>query len=836
MGPLKKARPSAEPIAIIGMACRLPGEVRSIPDLLELLMAKRSGQCAVPRERFNADAFYHPKGGERPGCMNMKAGYFIQEDVRHFDNSFFGISNIEATFMDPQQRKLLEVVYECFETAGKTLENVAGANIGVYCGNFATDYEVMQCKHPEYFHRYSATGKGLTILANRISYTFDLRGPSVVIDTACSSTLYSLHAACVALDAGECDAAIVTGTNLIQSVEQHLSTMKAGVLSPTSTCHSFDASADGYGRAEGVGAIYLTKLSRALEHNDPVRSVICGSAVNCDGKTNGITHPSVDAQEAVIRKAYKKAGVESFDETTYVECHGTGTPVGDPIEVEALARVFQRSSGNPLYIGSNVNPKIRASEWGIQIVEDNLPWPKAKNGTSPKRASVNSFGYGGANAHAILESAAHYIPQNYGSRPDSLVLSSIRSAFLVPLSANDPSALEAMANNLYSLNLAGVYAVDLAYTLGERRTKFTRRGYFLVSQSTMAEDLKPENFKSTCHGGISTKFPLGFIFTGQGAQWAQMGKELIGEFPVFRETIESLDTVLQQLPHPPSFTLLEVLLAPEEMSEINQVGKSQPVCTAIQVALVQLLQEWGVKPTGVVGHSSGEIAAAYAAGFLSAAEAICIAYYRGYVIEKYMNSLSGGMLAVAFSRSAAETEIESLRFTGSIMVACVNSPESVTISGDALAIDEMYKYCQAKGVFASKLRTDGRAYHSHHMAAIGREYDKLLHEGISSISKTEQSPPHQAKWVSSLTGKEINGYISASYWRQNVESPVRFNEALEVLVKDTEMNLVEIGPHSALQTPVKQTMRYLGRGETDYRYFSVLSRKTNSEPDAEDAR
>lgn len=419
------------------------------------------------------------------------------------------------------------------------------------------------------------------------------------------------------------------------------------------------------------------------------------------------------------------------------------------------------------------------------------------------------------------ESAKGHVPP---SDTRSKQLSHLKSAFLLPLSANDRSALEAMARNLASADLTGVDVVDIAYTLGERRTKHVSRGYFLASQSTLSEDLRYENFRS--NGSASVNHPIGFVFTGQGAQWAQMGKELLEELPVFKESIMSLDSTLKKLPHPPSFSILDVILEPAGTSQINQVHKSQPACTAIQVALVQLLRGWGIRPVGVVGHSSGEIAAAYAAGLITAAEAISIAYYRGYVIEKLTDSSSGAMLATALSKAAAEEAMTRLSLAG-IRVACVNSPESVTISGDAPAIDSLYEFCQEQKVFARKLATDGRAYHSHHIAAIGREYDDLLRHGLASLPR-EELPGQTAEWVSSLTGEKIEERVPASYWRQNAESPVLFSQALEGLVQDKKLHLVEVGPHPALSMPVKQIMAGLGRGETEFRYSPVMLRGKHS--------
>ncbi|MCJ1311389.1 hypothetical protein MMC25_005060 [Agyrium rufum] len=852
-----------EPIAIVGMACRLPGGVGSASDLWELLLKEQSGQCDIPPSRFNVDAFYHPKGLERPGSMSTRGGYFLQEDIRSFDNGFFGINNLEATYMDPQQRKLLEVCYECFENAGAPLHKISGANIGCYVGNFTVDYGVIQGKDPEYLHRYNATGMGTTILGNRISHVFNLQGPSLVLDTACSSSIYCLHVACAAIDANECDGAIVAGANLIQSPEQHLGTMKAGVLSASSTCHTFDASADGYGRADGIGALYIKKLSKAIRDNDPIRAIIRGTAVNSNGKTPGITLPSATGQEAVIRKAYAKADLD-YNETTYVECHGTGTPVGDPIEVEALSRVFRHSRESPLLIGSvktnlghseaasgissviktvlalesktipatigvkTINPKIKTQEWGVKIVTEATAWPSTKLGQQfsqhVRRAGVNSFGYGGANSHAILESAEGLRPPKVEVVPENMELA--RAAFLIPLSANSETSLAAQAQSLAAWRALGhVSIVDLAFTLGDRRSRLAERGYYIATQRSLMGDVQTENLVRL--GSKSPpRLPLAFVFTGQGAQWPQMGKELIEQFPSFRHSIQELDNVLQALPEAPKWTLQAAILEPVETSQIGYVTVSQPVCTAVQIALVQLLADWGIKPQGVIGHSSGEIGAAYAAGLLTATQAIVVAFYRGYSIGMKENPVEGAMMAVGLGAEQAQSEIDELTLGQHIKVACVNSHESVTISGDVAAVDDLMAHLQKRAIFARKLKTDKRAYHSHHMALIGQDYEDILARNLTKVQTAERQDTG-VKFVSSVTGEPVLGKVGPSYWRANLESPVLFSDALRVLMQNSKYHLVEVGPHSALEMPIKQTKAKLGLDDNVLQYSTVLSRGKN---------
>ncbi|KAJ5672571.1 polyketide synthase [Penicillium longicatenatum] len=852
---------SEDDIAIVGMACRLPGGATSPSKLWDLLVNERSAQGDIPNSRFNIDAFYHPDGSKRPGAMHMKGGYFLQgEDIRNFENEFFGINNMEAKYMDPQQRKLLEVVFECFESAGLPLETVSGANIGCYVGNFTVDFQLMQLRDAEYMHRYTATGMGTTILGNRISHTFNLKGPSLVIDTACSSSLYCLHMACAALEAGECEAAIVAGANLIQTPEQHLATMKAGVLSPTSTCHTFADTADGYGRADGVGALYVKKLGAALRDGDPIRSIIRASAINANGRTAGITLPSSIGQEEVIRKAYSKAGLSPND-TAYVECHGTGTAVGDPIEVEAVSRAFKRSPGSvatligsvktnlghseaasgissiikgtlalengfiPATIGvQRLNPKIKSDLWNVQVVTKGRAWP-VEEYRNIRRMGVNSFGYGGANAHVILE-AASSLPIRVPSPVGTTRSLQKRTTFLFPLSARTPTSLQARCQDLADYDISSKSLVNLAYTLGERRSQLNTRGYLVANLDNIQEKLR--NGDLITPKGESSQPPLqyAFVFTGQGAQWPQMGAELLDEFPVFRAALLDQDAVLQSLPNPPSWTLRDAILEPGITSLIHDVTRSQPVCTAIQMALVDLLRSWTISPVSVLGHSSGEIAAAYAAGHLSRAQAIIAAYYRGLTV-KSLQSL-GAMAAVGLSRDLADAEIRKAGLQDQIRVACINSPESVTLSGDESAVNFMIAALDARKLFARKLKTDGRAYHSHHMLAIGNEYESLVSSAFDDHRKGFFKYAQEASFFSSVTGKLKIDSFTPAYWRENLEKPVRFVDAVSQMAGSGAHQIIELGPHSALELPIKQIRDHLKLLPNQLPYASALTRGKNS--------
>ncbi|KAJ5182352.1 Acyl transferase/acyl hydrolase/lysophospholipase [Penicillium cf. viridicatum] len=847
-----------EPIAIVGIGCRLPGKASSPSKLWELLVRNETGHCVVPSERYNAAAYYHPDA-ERPGSINSTGGYFIQEDIRAFENAFFGINNLEATSMDAQQRKLLEVTYEALENAGVPLEMVQGSNTGVYVGNFTNDFLNMQYKDPEYFSRYSATGSGLTVLANRITHCFDLRGPSHVVDTACSSSLYALHSACLALDAQDCDAAVVAAANLIQSPEQQMVAVKAGILSPDSMCHTFDESANGYGRAEGVSAVYLKRLSDALRDGDPIRSVIRGTSVNGNGRTPGIVQPSVEGQKAVIRAAYRRAGLDLGD-TDYVEAHGTGTKVGDPMEVEAIADVFHHRTGRPTLIGGikpnvghsegasglsslikvtlalenellpatagvkAINPSLKLKEWNVDIVVANQPWPVSR----VPRASVNSFGFGGSNSHAILEAAQMELLTN--SCRDPPVGKNAERLYLLPLSARSETSLEQIASNLadfVSHSARQIPIDDLAFTLSCRRSKLATRGFFIQSQASLNKGINMASLKLR-DSDSERPFPLVFVYTGQGAQWAGMGKELLSHSQVFRKTIGYLDSCLRALDpeHVPTWTLEGILR--DEHCDISAAEISQPLCTAVQIALTDLLKDWGALPEMVTGHSSGEIGAAYAAGAIDARQAIFASFFRGTAVSE--DSTEGCMAAVGLGKDQAEVIIEECALRGSVTVACANSPESTTVSGDTVAVNELLKTFEEKDIWARKLKTGGKAYHSHHMKILGPKYEALLERywdtanGKHDANGAVNGPASSVVMISTVTGGLVstNQVGTPTYWRTNLESPVRFDEAIKTILACGSYHLVELGPHSALQLPIKQNASTLEQSR--YVYNSSLVR------------
>ncbi|KAI1742845.1 hypothetical protein F4680DRAFT_27616 [Xylaria scruposa] len=837
--------PSLEPVAICGMACRLPGGVDSDSSFWQMLVEKRSGQTPkVPESRFNIDAHYH-ENLARPGSFNVAGGYFLDESPESFDPTFFNITPIEAQWLDPQQRKMLEVSYECLVSAGVTLESIAGSNTAVFVGSFTADYQQLSTREPDFRHNYAATGVDPGIISNRIGNVFNLNGPSFTINTACSSSIYALHNACHALRNRDCDAAIVGGVNLIITVDQHMNTAKLGILSPTSTCHTFDASADGYGRAEGAGALYVKRLSDAIRDGDPIRGVVRSTAVNTNGKVEGmgITHPSMKGQERVVRMAYQKANLDPRD-TAYAELHGTGTPVGDPIEVQATSRAMndERSTDKPLLVGAvkpnighseaasgifavmkaalmtessiipgvayfqNLNPAIKEKEWNVKVHADTAPWP---SDFALRRASVSSFGYGGTNGHVIIESIDNLYPwyRHAKKKGEADDVETSKAAHLLCFSAHDKPTL--LRNIAAVGKVAHEYHLpDLAYTLNLRRTKFAHRAYVVARQGLEAEAFA----LAASQAGSASKKPgsIGFLFTGQGAQWAGMGRVALQEFPVVLDTIQHLDRILSKVHPKPSFSIAELLLNNDDINakRINEADVAQPLCTAIQIALVDLFAQWNITPEVSIGHSSGEIGAAYAAGLISAPEAILAAFCRGRAVTAY--SPSGSMLAVGLGAPEVERYLSSFAIED-VCIACENSPSSVTLSGREKPISQLKEILAAEQIFARELPT-GRAYHSPHMASVGIAYDEMLAQALSGVSENDllwRRP--RSCMVSSVTGEIVDSCcesLEPGYWSANLRNRVLFDTAVQQLgtnaMFESITHLVEIGPHSALAGPFKQ--------------------------------
>lgn len=735
--------PGLEPIAICGIGLRLPGGVTDVPSFWDMLVNGKSGRCPVPKDRYNVDAWYHP---DKDGHVPSRYGYFLDHvDIRNLDTSFWSMTKREVEILDPQQRIALEVVYETLQSAGQKSSDLNGRKVGVYACNFGGDRQELDARDTQTRHPYDLTSTFDFVLANRISYEFNLVGPSVTVHTACSSSLTGLHEACQALYSGECESAIVLGSSIIYAPTVTVAFRGHGVLSPSGSVKTFSADADGFARGEAVLAVYVKKLSDAVRDGDTIRSVVLSTAVGADGKSSTMTAPNPAEQAELIRRTHVLAGNAEFSKTAMIECHGTGTAVGDPLEAASVASVFGPHGG--VWIGSvksNIghtegaaglagvvkmtlalengilppnlnfskpNPKIPWEEAQLKVPLTATPWPEGKD----KVVGVSSYGIGGSNASALLASAEHVLAaaaaktsshHANGTALDVAQGATNGSSAPVPrllvFSAKHQSALERMVQNHQSYCLAhGDRLADVAYTLAMRRDTLSHRAFCVANG---IDDWVPLYAPRSGH---SEPGKLVFVFSGQGAQWATMGKALIKGVKTFRDTIAEMDSVLKQLSDGPEWELQGQLLAPKKTSRVSEAEVSQPCCTAVQVALVDLLREHGVKAHAVVGHSSGEIAAAYASGAVTRKEAIIIAYYRGKVLRG-MDPSRGGMAAVGLGADQVQPYLKP-----GVLVGCENSPDSVTLTGDKQVLDEVLAKIKEDdpAMLARALLVD-RAYHS----------------------------------------------------------------------------------------------------------------------------
>lgn len=664
---------------------------------------------------------------------------------------------------------------------------------------------------------------------------------SMVIRTGCSAALVALHEACLAVSRGDCEGAIVGGANLIMAPGMTAAMTEQGVLAPDGSCKTFSADADGYARGEAVSAIFIKPLAEAIRDGNPVRAVIRGTASNSDGKGTGgsLSMPNEVAQEAMIRRAYEVAGIPEYDysQTAFVECHGTGTSIGDPIETRAIGRVFGPSGG--VQIGS-VKPNLGHSEgasgltsliksvlalehrvippnikfnkpnpnipWdrGLSVPTEAVPWPESRG----ERISVNSFGIGGTNAHVILDSA-----QSFGVSP--IKNQPIASPQLLVYSANNADSLKRMIANYtnYAQKHPGLVN-SLAFTLAKRREHLIYRAFAVAN----------------LFGGITASMPfrspgenpsIVMVFTGQGAQWPEMGRCMVLAYPIFRKSIRSLDAYIQALDNDaPDWKIEEELQKPIEISRVSSAEYSQPLCTAIQIALVDTFASVGIQADAVVGHSSGEIAAAYAAGALTAKEAIIIAFYRGQVTK--MQAKPGAMAAIGLGSDSVQEYLQP-----GVNIACENSNKSVTIAGDCTAVElAMTKIKEAHpDILVKKLQVD-KAYHSHHMAEIGDKYHALIENHISSKSSTRRL---KKLFFSSVEGTLLTpeSNLQSRYWQRNLESRVLFHSAISSIIRHkiaNNMVFLEVGPHSALASPLRQVQSHLSNTSP---YASTLVRNQN---------
>ncbi|KAF2281157.1 uncharacterized protein EI97DRAFT_472412 [Westerdykella ornata] len=862
-----------EPIAIVGTGCRFPGGASSPSALWKLLEKPRDVCSEIPSSRFSTTGFYHPDGSHH-GTTNVRNAYLLQQDNRVFDAGFFNISPAEADSIDPQQRLLMETVYEALEAGGHTIENLKGSDTAVYVGTMGVDYNDTLLRDVNSLPTYFATGTNRAIISNRLSYFFDWHGPSMTIDTACSSSLIAVHQGVQALRAGESRVAVACGTNVILNPDAFVFESKMKMLSPTGRSRMWDADADGYARGEGIAAIIMKRLSDAIADGDHIECLIRETGANQDGHSSGLTVPSSEAQTALIRQTYAKAGLDfennPNDRPQFFEAHGTGTKAGDPKEAGAIYECFGKhlTDSKPLYVGSvktvightegaaglagllkasgiiqkgivppnmlfnTLNPAIEKFYHGIRVPTTLQPWPQLPEGV-PRRVSVNSFGFGGANAHAIIEQYMDADKQkSLCARPASTPF-----VFSATSEASLTAQLKAYSDFLKTNN--DISPSDLSWTLQARRSQLQIRASFsaptieeLVSKIDGKLDGVKQNAKSTI--GTRSDFKdaspriLG-VFTGQGAQWAAMGAQLIRSSEFVQKIVQDLEGSLSSLPESdrPQWSLKEEMLAGADTSRIAEAALSQPLCTAVQVILVDLLREAGITFAAVVGHSSGEIGAAYAAGFLSASDAIRVAYYRGVYARLAGNSATGqkgAMMAVGTSWEDAEELVNLRAFKGKLAIAAHNSPASVTLSGDENAVAHGKRVFDEEKKFARLLKVD-TAYHSHHMLPCGDPYIEAM-KGCGV--KVNPEGGRDCSWFSSVVPSENpmgpTEELQHVYWRDNMTNAVLFTEAIKnAIASDPSLCFaIEVGPHPALKGPVTQTMADVL--PTPLPYTGVLSR------------
>ena len=814
-----------EEIAIIGIGCRFPGGADSAESFWRLLRDGVDAISEMPADRPQLSEVYDPDP-TKPGRSYLRRGGFVP-DVDKWDAAFFGISPREAQHIDPQHRLLLEVAWEALEDAGHDAEHLAGSRTGVFVGISTHDYGDMTCDpvNRALLDTHSNSGSATSIAANRISYLYDLRGPSMTVDTACSSSLTAAHLACTSLLAGECDLAIVGGVQLQLNPELTIGFCKAGMISPDGECRAFDASANGYVRSEGAGAVVLKPLRAALADGDRVYAVIAGTAVNQDGRTTGMTVPSRLAQEALLREALATAGIAPTD-VHYVEAHGTGTPVGDPIEAGALAAVLREGRSDRCPIGSvktnighleagsgiaglikatlcvqrreippslhyrHPNPALDLEGGRLRVVTALEPWPSRARAT----AAVNSFGFGGANAHAIVREAPAPATPHRPSAPGEAIPG---NATLIPIGARSDAALDALAKRYMDLltRSDAPPLVEVASSAAHRRAHHDRRIAIVATTRDDAVDaldaaVAGESRATLARGRVADAGTVGFVFAGMGPQWWGMGQQLRATNGVFREMLERCHDAL--LPHAP-WKLLDELARDEATSRVSEPDLAQVTNFAIQVAIAEVLRSWGIVPDAVVGHSAGEMAAAYAAGALSLDDAVKVAYHRSRLQAE---ALPGKILAIGLP--AAEVERRIADYGGELDLAAVNSPVSCTVAGGTPAIESLFARLQEEQVFARVL-SFAVPYHSAKMDPIR----DALNGALADVRARSGTIP---VYSTALGGWIDGARLGGDYWFENVRRTVRFADGVEALFEGGHRTLLEISPHPVLTASINECL------------------------------
>ncbi|MFJ3793112.1 type I polyketide synthase [Kitasatospora sp. NPDC090091] len=825
-------RARSEPIAIVGAGCRFPGGVTDPDSYWELLSSGTDTIGEVPADRWDVDAFYDEEP-RRPGRTSTRWGGFL-DHIDRFDHDFFGISRREAVSMDPQQRLVLEVAWEALEDAGQAPHALAGSRTGVFLGICSTDYAGLLFREPEDITAHASTGIAHSIASGRLSYLLDLRGPSVSVDTACSSSLVAVHQACQNLRLGECDLAIGGGVNAVLSPDAAISFSQfPEMLAADGRCKTFDASANGFVRSEGCGVVVLKRLSDAVRDGDRVLAVIRASAVNQDGRSSGLTAPNGAAQRELFRRTLAAGDVDP-GELGYIETHGAGTKLGDPIEVSALAEVYGRAQGAPLYLGAvktnlghleaaagiaglikaalcvdrglippnlhfgELNPHISFEGTTFAVPSGGLtPWP---TDGGPRLAGVSSFGFSGTNAHLILEQAPERpAPEADLRRPRSVLA----------LSAKSDTALLKLARR-YQDRLAAAEpgaAADLCFSANTGRSHFPHRlaavgataGELADRLADFVRDDPGEGLVAGRADGAATSDPV-FLFTGQGPQRAGMARQLYETQPAFRRILDQCDEILRDvLPAP----LLSVLHpdAPRHSASadpelINTMEYAQPGLFAVEYALAELWRSWGVEPAAVIGHSLGEYTAACFAGAMSLEDGLRLVAERGRLLQQLAES--GAMAAV--SAPVEEVAEELARYDAALVsVAAVNGPANTTVSGVREVVDAVRAAFATRGVEVKRLRIST----SSHSPLV----EPVLEPLRVALDKVPFGPP-RIPLLSNLTGRLLpwDEPLDTEYWLRHARQPVLFADGVRALYELGHRTFLETGPAPTLLGLVREVL------------------------------
>ena len=841
-GGILQLEPRRPGISIVGISCRFPGS-RSKDQFWHFFEQGKSSNSAFPENRPEQHKtffeFYNPRRFVSGRHCVVNGSYL--EEIKQFDNKFFGISYQEARGMDPQQKILLQVVYEAIEDAGMRLEDLQKCRTGVYVGVMNLDYLTIQTSPSIYntMDQFSSTGCTMSIIANRVSFCLNLTGPSLVVDTACSSSLTALKIACDNLHNEDCEIAIVCAPNIILNHAVQMASSLGGLLAPDGRSKSFDASGDGYGRGEGFAAVILKLSSAALSDKDDPYCEIVACGMNSDGQNAvPMTAPSAKMQAELSMRVLEQSGVNSED-VDFFEAHGTGTAIGDVVEVNSIAETYARqtaTSQQKLRIGSvksnlnhtestsglaglikvalmiknkkfvptvNIhvlNPKLKLEENGFVVQQTTEPWTTERG--KPRIAALNSFGFGGSNVHAILRE----VTSNQCLDEENIV----RLNNVLTLTARSKEALQKMARLYSEWIIDNVEDMDkplvenLCYSLNERRSQFPHRLALAfgstVEASKSLEDYADDSLgwdKVVSYAQVnSNDGKLVFMFGGQGSQWYAMGRQLIECEAVFREAVLTVSNLLRDLGV--TWSLIDELMAPEDVSRISENLLAQPATFAVHYATAQLLMSWKIRPSAVIGHSLGEFAAACVAGIITVKEAVQMVLARATLQEKCPNN--GGMAALGMSEEQARTLLLNLKLSATLEIAAVNDAKSVTVSGDSQSIKDLGQHLAmyAKDTFWRVLGTK-RAFHSSHMEPIKKSFQAEMRR-IKLNPQLSKIPMYSTVAGEVLSGQQLNG----DYWWRNIRCPVQFYPAVRHMLKDGYKQIIEISTQPILAHYVKQ--------------------------------